>query len=157
MEGVALPMYDLPECRAATDALVGALAETIGLVQSEPSADRERARADQREMERQLDARPPALTQMCGASLATRLESGASMLVPIGAPCYTVPGCDDGGVATRATCRHIRGQICGIRWDRLSAKVQPKFIITVDITFILAVKRFLEERTYWVGSTGPST
>ena len=99
MEGVALPMYDLPECRAATDALVGALAEATGLVQSEPSADRERARADQREMERLLDACPPSLTQMCGASLATRLESGASRLVPIGAPCYTVPGCDDGGVA----------------------------------------------------------
>jgi len=83
----SLPMYDLPELRAATDAWWAGVARHCrarGIAGAPRTLQRDRPR------ERQWQDPSLLLSQTCGHPLAARY---ARTLRPVATPCYGAPGC----------------------------------------------------------------
>jgi len=112
----ALPMYDFPELREATDALWGAIAARL--------RDQGVAAPDSLLRGRAIEDvwTDPALllAQSCGYPLVTRLEGRVSL---VATPCYSAPGCEGAlyrsAIVVRegeraATLAELRGRRCAV-------------------------------------------
>jgi ABC-type phosphate/phosphonate transport system substrate-binding protein len=86
----SLPMYDLPELRAATDAWWAGIARELA---AEGFADVPRELERGKPLAAVWRAPDLLLSQCCGRDLVTAL---AGVAVPVAIPCYRAPGCTPG-------------------------------------------------------------
>lgn len=107
---VSLPMYDLPELRAATDEWWSGVAEALA-AQGFVGAPRVIERAEPADAV--WRAHDLLLSQCCGRDLVTHL---AGRVVPVAIPSYRAPGCDPGSYRSWLVVRQAdpRRELAGL-------------------------------------------